>query len=135
MKELNLIERAFLMKKTAIFSDLDLDLIIAIADKVYQDLYKQGEQVFEKGQKAHRLYLIAKGEVDIFDNDQNHLARLKENDYFGEEALFNNRHRNYQVICCKETLFLTFSKALLLNIISECPQIAVALIEKSFKPK
>jgi len=128
MKELSLIEKAFFLKNTSLFNDLDLDLLIAIADKMHQDIYEKDEKVFEINQIANRMYFIANGSIKICDDKNNIIKTMNTNDFFGDESLFNEKPRTYNVNCLEETLFLSINKTNLLNIISECPSVAVALL-------
>ncbi len=129
MKQLSLIEKAFFLKKTRLFQDLDLDLLVAIADKMNQDIYEAGEKVFELNQRANRMYMIAKGKVHLKDADENIIAELSKADFFGDESLFNDKERAYLAICEEKTLFLTLSKSHLMTLLSECPSVAIALLQ------
>lgn len=128
MKQLSLIEKAFFLKKTKIFEELDLDLLLAIADKLSQDIYDKEEKVFMLDQVANRMYLIAEGEVEIYDNQKQKVTTLSSGDFFGDESLFNYRERGYSAICSKDSLLLTLSRTHLLTIISECPTVAISLL-------
>ena len=129
MKQLSLIEKAFFLKKIRIFNDLDLDLLLAIADKMSQDLYDKDEKVFNINQVANRMYLIAQGTVKIMDADGVVFAELPAPDFFGDEALFNEKPRAYSVICKSDCLILTLSRSHLMTIISECPSVATSLLQ------
>jgi CRP/FNR family transcriptional regulator, cyclic AMP receptor protein len=129
MKQLSLVEKAFFLKKTALFNLLDLDLLIAIADKTNQDIYDPKELVFEKDQRANKLYIIVSGRVNVLNDNDEKITELKEEDCFGDEALFNNNQREYTIVCETQTLFLTLAKTHLMTIISECPSVAVALLQ------
>jgi CRP/FNR family transcriptional regulator, cyclic AMP receptor protein len=129
MKQLSLIEKAFFLKKTRLFQDLDLDLLVAIADKMNQDVYETDEKVFSPNQRANRMYLIASGKVNLLDEKEQLLAQLTKADFFGDESLFNNKERAYLAVCAEQTLFLTLSKSHLLNVLSECPSVAIALLQ------
>ncbi|MFA6118843.1 MAG: cyclic nucleotide-binding domain-containing protein [Parachlamydiales bacterium] len=128
MKELSLIEKAFFLKNTTLFNDLDLDLLIAIADKMHQDIYEKDEKVFEVNQIANRMYFIVKGSIRILDENLKIIKLLQSNDFFGDESLFNEKPRTYNVSCFEDTLFLSINKTNLLNIISECPSVAISLL-------
>lgn len=123
MKKIGLIDKAFLLKRTPLFSNVELDLILAAADKLGLSDWDPGETIFNIGDEATRMYFIAQGEVDC--NDQ----RLSPPHFFGDEALFNERPRAYKAVSVGETLLLTLSKTNLLTIISECPQVAVGLLQ------
>lgn len=125
----NFIEKAFFLKKVHLFSELDLELLLAIAEKLHEDEYDAEERVFTPGQVANRIYLITQGSVQICDEKMQPLYELQVGDYFGDESLFNERPRAYGAICKKDTLFFTLSRSHLLSVISECPSVAVALLQ------
>ncbi len=129
MKQLSLIEKAFFLKRTRIFNDLDLDLLLAIADKVSQDLYDKDETIFSVNQVANRMYLIAQGAVKITDSKGLILSELTAPEFFGDEALFNEKPRSYNAVCKTDALLLTLSRSNLMTILSECPSVATALLQ------
>ena len=129
MKQLSLIERAFFLKKVKLFSELDLDSLLAIAEKLHHDDYDTNEKVFMPGQVANRIYLIAQGTVQILDEKARPLIQLSGSDFFGDESLFNEQSRTYSAICKTDCLFLTLSRSHLLSIISECPAVAIVLLQ------
>lgn len=129
MKQLSLIERAFFLKKVRLFSELDLDSLLAIAEKLHHDDYDANEKVFTPGQVANRIYLIAHGAVSILDERGRSLCEVSAGDFFGDESLFNEQPRTYSAICKTECLFLTLSRSHLLSIISECPAVAIVLLQ------
>jgi CRP/FNR family transcriptional regulator/CRP/FNR family cyclic AMP-dependent transcriptional regulator len=125
----SLIEKAFFLKKMRLFNELDLEILLAIAEKLHEDEYDKDEKVFTPGQVANRIYLIANGSVQIFDEHHKPVTELHPGDYFGDESLFNDQSRSYSAICKTDTLFLTLSRSHLLSIISECPSVAVTLLQ------
>ncbi len=129
MKQLSLIEKAFFLKKVSIFNDLDLDLLIAIADKMNFDLYDKNEKIFDINQIATRMYFIIEGIVNLYDTNNILIKQLFKGDFFGDEALFNEKPRAYIAVCDKNAALLTLSKTNLMNIISECPNTAISLLQ------
>lgn len=125
----SLIEKAFFLKRVRLFSELDLELLLAIAEKLHEDDYDANEKIFSPGQVANRIYLIASGVVQILDERMKLLAELAVSDYFGDESLFNDQPRSYAAICKTDALFLTLSRSHLLSILAECPSVAVALLQ------
>ena len=126
---MNLIDKAFLLKKTKFFGALDLDLLLTIADKMELGIYQPGSKVFLKGLDANQMYLIATGTVKINDAQGDELALLQAGQFFGDEAIFNERPRAYEAVCSSETSVLTLSRSHLLAIINECPSVAISLLE------
>lgn len=125
----SLIEKAFFLKKLRLFNELDLEILLAIAEKLQEDDYDAEEKVFASGQVANRIYFIAQGKVQILDERMKTISELNAGDYFGDESLFNEQPRNYTALCKTDTLFLTLSRSHLLSIISECPSVAVSLLQ------
>jgi CRP-like cAMP-binding protein len=125
----SLIEKAFFLKKVRLFNELDLELLLAIAEKLHEDDYDADEKIFTSGQVANRIYCIASGTVQILDERMKVLCELGPGDYFGDESLFNEQPRLYSAVCKTDALFLTLSRSHLLSIISECPSVAVALLQ------
>ncbi len=127
MKELNLIDKAFLLKKTSLFGSLDLDLLLTIADKLDIMVYSKEEPVFSIQQDANQMYLIAEGQVLIECNHKK--TTLIAGEFFGDESVFNEKARAYSAKSVTQAILLTLSRNHLLGIIAECPSVAVALLE------
>ena len=124
----SLIEKAFFLKKSKLFSHLDLEILLAISEKLYEDEYDKNEVVFSPGQVANRVYILYSGSVNI-SKEGTFLKRLTVGDFFGDESLFNDQSRGYNAVCLEDTLFLTLSRSHLLSIITECPSVAVTLLQ------
>lgn len=129
MKRYTLIDKAFLIKKTALFEQLDLDLLLAIADKLTLAHFDKGDLIFNHNEEAHRMYFIVKGSVSILDKNQVQLASLGPEDFFGDESIFSEKPRGYTATCQEDTILLSLSRTNLLTIISECPSVAVGLLQ------
>lgn len=129
MKRLNLIDKAFLLKRTPLFSTLDLDLLLTIADKLALVVFDPKDDIFLAGEEANRMYFIVKGQVEIQSVDRQLICTLGIGDFFGEESLFNNKPRAYVAFAPVETHVLTLSRTNLYAIISECPSVAVGFLQ------
>lgn len=129
MKRLTLIDKAFILKASPLFAQLDLDLLLPIADKLSLINCSNGDIIFDYGEEAHRMYFTAKGHVAILDKSGATLALLGPNDFFGDEALFSEQPRGYVAKCQTDATLLALSKTNLLTIISECPAVATGLLQ------
>lgn len=129
MKKLSLIEKAFYLKKTTLFGFLDLDLLLTISDKLDSIQHKSGEQVFLLDQHTLRMYFIVDGHVLIQDKKGVFLEELSSGDFFGDEALFNERPRGYEASCKTSVSLLALSKSHFLGILNECPSVSICLLE------
>lgn len=133
MPNLNLIDKAFHLKKTPLFSTLDLDLLLSIADKMELIYFRPSDAVFQLEQEAYRMYLIISGHICISDISGTLLAELSAGDFFGDESLFNERRRSYAALCKTKVELLSLSRSHLLSIIQECPSVALSLLESYSK--
>ena len=129
MKLLNQIEKAFLLKKTFLFDDLNLEHLFAIASKLDLQILNANEYIFKNDQSPLHLYIIAKGTIQLLDPANNVLTQLGEGDLFGDEALFNDQQHQYMSKTITKCQLLTLSKKHLATIISECPSVAINLLE------
>lgn len=58
-----LIDKTFLLKKTAPFRSLTLEMLLPIADKLAIAGFDRGDLIFDIGNEAHRMYFILEGSV------------------------------------------------------------------------
>ena len=128
MKQLSLIEKAFFLKNISIFQELDLDFLLAISDKVHQDIYDQEDVLFAEGQIGHTMYLIAQGEVALY-KEKKQIRQIEKQGFFGDASLFNEKARKHTAVCTKDSLLLLISRSELMSIISECPTVAISLLQ------
>lgn len=125
----SLIEKAFFLKKIPLFNELELELLLAIAEKLYEEDYDAEEKIFTTGQVANRIYFIVSGKVQIFDEKSRPLFELNNDQFFGDESLFNERSRAYSATCKTDSVLFSLSRSHLLSIISECPSVAIGLLQ------
>lgn len=128
MKKLGLIDKAFILKRTPLFQTLDLDLILTCADKLGISTFEKEEIIFEIGEEAHRMFIVAKGSVRL-ENESGANAIVKPIEFFGDESLFSDKARTYRACADDTTILLTLSKTNLLTMISECPSIGVGFLQ------
>jgi len=129
MRSLNLIDKAFLLKKTSLFGTLDLDILLSIADKMESIHFRPSDTIFQFNQDAHCIYLIVSGQIFIESKNKEQLAELSPGDFFGDEAMFNEKRRAYIAWCKTKAELLALSRSHLLSTINECPSVALALLE------
>ncbi len=128
MKKLTLIDRAFFLKRTRPFEALDLELLLAVAEKLTAVAYDPEELIFAQQEDGYKMYFIVKGIIEIRHQLSGNTVTLETEEFFGEEALFNDKPRTYDAISKTESTLLSLSKTNLLNMISECPSVAVGLL-------
>lgn len=126
---MNLVDKAFLLKKTSIFNSLDMDFLLAISDKAETVTFKPNTFIFSEGQQSFSLYIISEGLVRLSRSTASLEVNLKPYDSFGEEGLFSNKPRLYSAKAATAVKALVLSKGVFLCVIEECPSIAIYLLE------
>ncbi|UMB83207.1 cyclic nucleotide-binding domain-containing protein [Chlamydia psittaci] len=126
---MNLIDRAFLLKKNPIFNSLDMDILLAISDKTEIMIFKPGVKIFSIEEPSFSLYIIVEGYVKITDNSSSLSVTISSQECFGEESLFSNKPREYNAEAITQVRTLTLSRGQFLSIVEECPSVALSLLE------
>lgn len=103
-----------LLKKVAIFKDLDAEELRQVADVCKEERFTSGEYIFHEGEHGNRLYLIVEGEVrisrDVPGSGEEALAVFKAGALFGEMAVFDRTERSTDAISNGGTQVLTISR-------------------------
>ncbi len=128
-KIMNLIDKAFLLKKTVVFNSLDMDLLLAISDKTEVMLFKPTAKIFSEEDSSFSFYIIAEGYVRITQSSSDLSVTLKPHDCFGEESFFNNKLREYNAEAITQVKLLILNKGQFLSVVEECPAVALSLLE------
>jgi CRP/FNR family cyclic AMP-dependent transcriptional regulator len=105
---------ADLLKKVAIFRELDAEELALVADVCKEEKFVSGEYIFREGEHGNRLYLIVDGEVrisrDVPGSGEEALAILKPGALFGEMAVFDRTERSTHAISNGGTTALTITR-------------------------
>jgi CRP/FNR family cyclic AMP-dependent transcriptional regulator len=108
-------EVAELLKKVAIFKDLDDEEIAQVAEVCKTEKFVSGEFIFREGEHGNRLYLIIDGDVrisrDVPGSGEEALAVLKPGALFGEMAVFDRSERSTDAISNGGTKVITISRS------------------------
>ena len=107
-----------------VLSDPDIEEIKAIASKTP---FSKDQLVFSQGDDANSFYIIDKGQVSIFyDNngEDKQLCVLNENDYFGEMAIYNQDNRSASVKATVDSILLEINKKDFLKFVDKHPVLA-----------
>lgn len=103
-----------LLRKVAIFKDLDDSEIQEIAEICKEEKFESGVYVFREGEAGNRLYLISSGEVrisrDVPGSGEEALAVLKAGAMFGEMAVFDRADRSTHAISNGGCTLLSISR-------------------------
>lgn len=113
-----------------VFAGLSEEVRWAVAGRMLLRHVPAGELIFAKGSPADALYIIDSGAVEIVPNaetDRTVLARLGENEFFGETALLTGTPRSSAARAAAHTNLWVLYRADFDDLISRYPSISIAL--------
>jgi CRP-like cAMP-binding protein len=109
-----------------------------ILDHLNLEEFPEGAVVLEEGAPGDCLYLIKRGEVEVFTSDGKGekliLANLKEGDYFGEISLISGRPRTASVKVLRPAELVRLSKKDFDQFVARCPE-AMKVLEDSLQTR
>ncbi len=126
------VEKVLFLKSAPLFAHLDSEELAALADIAPEKDFGPGEVIFEEGQPAHHLYILARGKVEVFrrvDSTEYPLATLGEKECFGEMAILDDEPRSASVKALEATQVLKIDRESFRELITERPQISFAIFK------
>jgi CRP-like cAMP-binding protein len=106
-------QRVMFLDKVHLFNGLKEDQLSGIAQSLTEREVSSGNIIFKRGDKPDGFYMVYKGKVKVSrpsDKGEDFLAWLAPGDYFGEEALFENRTRSATITAMEDTVILFLSR-------------------------
>lgn len=126
---MNLPETTSFLEKADLFSNLEKGELRCLAELLQPKGYAKGQVVIHQGDFGDCMYIISRGEVDVFIRNQEGaesvIGRLKEGDFFGEMALLTGSPRSASVRVRRDALLLTLFKNEFDQVLSDHPRLAV----------
>lgn len=108
-----------------LFSGLDQAQLGGIASKLAEREVSAGAVIFKRGDKPDGFYMVYKGKIKITvphpekEKGDRQLAILYPGDYFGEEALFENRNRSATVTAMDDCILLFISRPVFESLLTQ----------------
>jgi CRP-like cAMP-binding protein len=112
---IDLKDRAFFLNKMHLFNGLKEEDLAGIGVKLEEREVPADTIIFQRGAKPDGFYLIYKGRVKITrpreKGEDDFLAWISAGDYFGEEALFENRNRSATITTMEDSVLFFLNRA------------------------
>ena len=89
--------------------------------------FRQGETIFERGDPARCMYVIADGEVDLVIGDRP-LETLRPSDIFGELALITNEARSATARARTDCRVVEIPEGRFMYLVQETPNFALEVM-------
>ena len=96
-------------------------------------VFSKDDYICYEGQPGSEMYIILKGSIGIFLTSAigtlTQVATIKEGDFFGEMAIFDNLPRSASCIAMEDTICVAVDKENLQEFLATCPDIAKQMLE------
>jgi CRP-like cAMP-binding protein len=121
-----------ILSEIEIFSDLHSDELRKVGWMLHTRAYSPNEMIVHQGAPGVGMYIIQSGsanvELETPDGSHIHLARLGEQQFFGEMSLLDGAPRAASVIAAERTHVLGFFRADLMGLIEHAPRLGFKII-------
>lgn len=128
---LTIADKILLLKKIAIFSGLGVSELGAIATVTETAQFPANKTVIKEGEPGEEVFLIIAGAVSVHkqgnEKKEIQLDAMKEGDYFGEMALFEETERSATIRTTAPSRFLILHKQEFNELVREYPRIALQI--------
>lgn len=118
------------LREITIFQRADPHLLEALIDGFATEEVSADRLVFQEGDPADRVYVIARGVVDVLQAVGGHeqrVAVLEDGDVFGEIALVDEVPRTATIRTRTPCTFLTLSRERFSRVLQDSPEIRQAV--------
>ncbi|MFT7473247.1 MAG: CRP-like cAMP-binding protein [Verrucomicrobiales bacterium] len=116
------------LKRVPLFSATSLKQRLVLANLGQVIKWADGKEGVVAGSKGAAFYLILEGGVEV-EQDGSVVARLRENDFFGEMALLTGKKRNASVTATSDARLFALSRPAFAGMIKKNPEISLSVLE------
>ena len=121
-----------LLKQVPIFTDLKPRELAEVEKIMHRRRYKKSEPIIRMGDPGLGMYIIAKGSVDIIEEDNKGgsrtLAKLKDGSFFGDLALLDESPRSASAISNEECDIIGFFRPDFLDLLDRKPKLGIKVL-------
>jgi CRP-like cAMP-binding protein len=121
------------LRKVELFSGLQEAELRTIGERLIPAPFARGSIIFEQGDQAHWLYLLASGEVDqlidIPGHPRQHVRTILAGSTFGERGVMTGERRRQTMVARTDVLCYRLDQATVEEVIRSRPEIAEAIAD------
>lgn len=100
-----------LLAKSELFADCAAETLDRLATSTTEHRLRRGDKVFEEGDAAHDLYIVATGRIAIanksIDGRESMVALMESGDLFGEMGLFDGQGRSAEARALEQSVVVS----------------------------
>jgi CRP/FNR family cyclic AMP-dependent transcriptional regulator len=124
---LQMVDRLRFLRSVPVFKHLSPEDLLKLAEIATLTEHAAGSYIFRKGDPGDVLCVVMRGRVEIRDQGQL-IATQRQNDFFGELAIFDQEPRSADAVCVDDTELLEIGGADLESLMERRPEISREII-------
>lgn len=125
------------IRNVPLLSNLNQEEIEKVSEGVIFKEYKKGQQIFNSGDKADKLYIVIDGKIKIYnylsDGKEQILYIYSAGDFIGAFNLLKEDEFRYSAEALEDTTISTLSKKKFDSIIINNPTMTLKILEKAYE--
>lgn len=129
----DIFDRILLLKKSAIFSEVNTENLLVVAQALEEEFYIKGDHVFDIDDRGDRMFMLQTGEVGISTkqdhNSNDFIAKLGKGDCFGEMNLLDDLPRSATAHILADSKILSLEKDKLRGLIIKYPELSLGILK------
>lgn len=126
------VDRAELLRKASLFEQLEEKDLRDLAAQLNEHSYRAGEMIFHYGDEATAMFLVGRGQVNIYlPGEQSRRISLKdlaEGEFFGELSLFDRQPRSASALATTDVVLLELTAETLSAYLGQHPGAAMPIL-------
>lgn len=122
-----------LIQNTPLFHHSNEKFVTAVLTKLNVEVFLKDEVIIQSGSKGDRMYFIARGQVEIIDDEDKFLNTLDAGSYFGEICLLTEDRRTATVIAITPCDLCTLKRMDFEELVEEFPEVRDAIQSVAIK--
>ena len=131
---MNLPEKQSALKNCDVLATADDATLQWLAEGAQTDPFEAGQVVFEEGESSSRVYVVARGSLQVRLGESDKLVSFAEaGALFGEYAMFVKGVRMARVVAAKSSVLLSFGDNQFQEFLLRCPTVMMELLQTAVR--
>lgn len=128
-ENMDISQRALLLRKVDLFEALPGDVLVSIAEMTETREMTEGETIFAAGEAPDAFYIVASGSVRIIKEGAT-VADLKRPQFFGEIGLLDDSPRMADAVATADGVLVSMDREAFFQVTEDLPEVLRAVIRK-----
>ena len=125
---LTMIDKVMFLRDVSIFSQTPDEILAEIATILYQEEFKAGETIIQKGDLGFTMYIVVRGAARVHTENRT-IRELSDHDIFGELAVLDSEPRSASVVAITDTELLCLEQQDLYDLMQQRSEVIQGIMQ------